>query len=190
MANINGISVKGIKQFLGHEGEPLYQGNLYLNNKKIGFWSQDSHGGCDNFVLDGKYSEQRINSVIDALNPDKAFRGGTEERPFVIKYNLELLLGDYITLMLDEKEYKKAVKAGYAGIVIATDGYHCTTWRLSERFMAMSDDMLLNELRDDIARTKESFFKENKYCQHTIRIYRSLADFEIGKPIEVADISA
>lgn len=40
MASINGLTIKGLKQFVGHEGETLFQGNLYLNGDKIGFWSQ------------------------------------------------------------------------------------------------------------------------------------------------------
>lgn len=40
MASINGVSIKAFKKFRGHEGEELYQGNVYYNGKKLGFWSQ------------------------------------------------------------------------------------------------------------------------------------------------------
>ena len=53
MASINGVSIKAFKKFRGHEGEEPYQGNVYYNGKKLGFWSQDAHGGiCDNFEFD------------------------------------------------------------------------------------------------------------------------------------------
>lgn len=39
MASINNVTVKSLKTFSGHEGEPCYWGNLYLGNKKIGSWS-------------------------------------------------------------------------------------------------------------------------------------------------------
>ena len=46
MANINGIEIKAIKTFLGTEGYAR-QGNVYLDKKKIGFFSEDGNGGCD-----------------------------------------------------------------------------------------------------------------------------------------------
>lgn len=188
MATINGISVKGMKKFFGHEGEPCFQGNLYLENKKIGTWSQDSWGGCDNFYIEKSYSERLLNKAVVSLNLDKEYRGGTAEKPFVLEYNLERLLDDYISLVQDEKEYKKAVKAGYAGVMILSDGYHLSIWRLGKRLADMTDDELAYEMRHSIENAKKSFFKEDKFNKHTLKIYRSLTDFEVGKPIEFADI--
>lgn len=36
--DFGGYWLKGVKEYKGHEGEPLFQGNVYLNNKKIGFF--------------------------------------------------------------------------------------------------------------------------------------------------------
>lgn len=44
MANINGLSIKKVRSFVGPEGH-IYQGDLYLGKKKIAFWSQDANGG-------------------------------------------------------------------------------------------------------------------------------------------------
>jgi hypothetical protein len=41
----DGIELKGVKVFKGHDGEPCHQGNLYMDGKKIGRFSEDSHGG-------------------------------------------------------------------------------------------------------------------------------------------------
>ena len=46
MAKVNGFELKGIKEFKGHEGEPCFQGNIYLNGKKVGWFTDDSWGGC------------------------------------------------------------------------------------------------------------------------------------------------
>ena len=35
MASINGIELKGLKEFKGHEQEPLTQGNIYYKGKKL-----------------------------------------------------------------------------------------------------------------------------------------------------------
>lgn len=189
MASINGISVKGMKEFLGHEGEPLSQGNLYLNNKKIGFWSQDAHGAiCDNFIMENGYSEVLLRDMVKKVNAHKAHMAGPENNRFLLEYSLDFLMGDYITLHEDEKLYKNAVKKGYAGIVVASDGYHTVSWSLGSSYMAKNDEELLKALGDDITKAKKTFWIEDEYTKHTVKIYRSPADFVIGEPIQLKDI--
>lgn len=191
MASINGISAKNIKRFKGHEEEPLCQGNLYLGNKKLGFWSQGDWGGPDDFNLAGEYSERRLNEAVKRLNPEKAYRGGTPEKPFVLEYDLELLMGDFVCLWMDEQKYKKAIKDGYAGILIATDGYHAATWHLPKSYVEMSDEVLLEKMAGAIAKAEESFFEErNGHNKHIVKIYRSGADFDIGEPVKIEDVLA
>jgi len=43
--DFGGYWVKNIKEFKGHEQEPLWQASVYKNGKKIGFFSEDSRGG-------------------------------------------------------------------------------------------------------------------------------------------------
>lgn len=188
MASINGISVKNVEKFLGHEGEPLYQGNLYLNGKKIGFWSQDSHGGPDNFMLDGGWKQEKaLDDAVKAMNPEKAIHGerGDGEN-YVIGYGLEFLMTDILDLMNDEKLFKKAVKAGYAGILVATDGYHETVWQLPATYTALSDEALMAKMDSALNKAKESFFPEDKFTEHKVKVYRSLDDFVVGEPIDLS----
>lgn len=189
MASINGISVKGLKGFKGHEGEDLCQGNLYLNNKKIGFWSQDAWGAiCDNFVMENGYSEDLLREAVKKLNADKAYMAGPVDKQSSMEYSLDLLMGDYINLHEDEKLYKGAVKRGYSGVVIVTDGYHIVSLALSQMYMQKKDEDLLSLLDEDIRNAKKTFFKENEYTKHTVKIYRSPNDFIIGEPINLKDI--
>ena len=51
VASINGVSLKKLSYFVGHEGG-CFQGDVYLDGKKLGFWSQDSWGGPDNFEFE------------------------------------------------------------------------------------------------------------------------------------------
>ena len=44
MAKIYGLELKGIKTMIGRNGE-VFQGNIYLEGKKIGVYSQDLNGG-------------------------------------------------------------------------------------------------------------------------------------------------
>lgn len=43
--DFNGYWLRGIKNFKGHEGEPLIQASVYKDGKRIGFYSDDSWGG-------------------------------------------------------------------------------------------------------------------------------------------------
>lgn len=107
MASIKGISFKNLKKFKDHENIDIYQGNICFNGIKKGFWSQDNWGGPDRFDFDTK----ELDEVA------KEFYG-----PNSI-YGLDCLLYEILVLADYEKQYKKAVKAGYASIVIMTDGY-------------------------------------------------------------------
>ena len=71
MASINGLTVKKLKYFEGKEGAAA-QGNLYLGNKKIAFWSQDANGCVeDNLDMEPGYSEQKLRQAIIAAHPEK-----------------------------------------------------------------------------------------------------------------------
>ena len=192
MASINGITVKALKTFRGHEGEPCCQGNLYIGAKKIGFWSQDSWGGCDNFMLDEPYSERKLDAKVKELNADKTEKltryDGTEA---ILEYSLEYLMSDLIALIQDEKIYKAAVKDGFKGVLLVSDGYHMFGWQLNENATKVSTDVLLKHYADEIekGKVKHKFFKENEYQKHTVKIYRSTADFNIGTKIKLDDIT-
>ena len=69
MASINGLSIKKLKYFQGMDGK-MAQGDLYLGNKKIAFWSQDD---CieDNLDMEPGYSEYRLRQAIIAAHPEK-----------------------------------------------------------------------------------------------------------------------
>ena len=43
--DFGGYWVKGVKNFKGHDGESLFQCSVYKDNKKIGFFSENSTGG-------------------------------------------------------------------------------------------------------------------------------------------------
>ena len=186
MASINGICVKGIKDFKGHEGEPLCQGNLYLNNKKIGFWSQDSWGGPDHFILDQGFDYRLLNDAVKTLNAEKSEMVGPAGNQFLREYDLEYLMIDLLDLNYDEKAFKNAVKKGYSAIVVATDGYNQVVWNLPQSYLDMSNEGILKVLAKEIKNATESTFFKNR--EITTKIYRSLDEFNIGKPIQPEEI--
>ena len=187
MASINNVTVKGLKTFSGHEGEPCYQGNLYLGSKKIGSWSQDSWGAImDNVDLDREYSEIYLRKKIEELNKDKSISGksisGTD---YTIEYSLESLMTDLLGLLDDEKTFKKAIKNGYAMTLVVTDGYQVITWSLSKTYQLLSDKEIIKKLDKEIKQAKSKMY-DNKETK--VKIYRSLDDFNIGEKISLEDI--
>jgi len=57
MAIIKGITIKGLKTFMGQEGQG-FSGNIYLDGKKIGTVTDAAYGGCYDYYFDkGKEKE-------------------------------------------------------------------------------------------------------------------------------------
>ena len=191
MVSINGITVKGIKNFRGHEGEPLCQGNVYLGNKKIGFWSQDSWGGPDSIYLDEPYRIRKLKAKVIELNHEKEeHHTRPDGSQYTLEYSLDIMFGDLMELKHDEDSFKAAVKKGFAGVLLITDGYHVFGWNLSEVETRLTDDMLLNKFAKhiDAGKKKYKFYKEDGFTKHETKIYRSLDDFKIGEVINLDDI--
>jgi len=191
MASINGITVKAIKQFRGHEGEPLYQGNVYLGNKKIGWWSQDSHGGCDNICLDKPYRVRKLEEKVKMLNRDKekTYSRGDGSK-YTIDYSLDIMFGELMVMYTDEKMFKSAIKNGYAGLLLVTDGYHAFGLYLNREIVGLPNEvvcMKLSKLIED-GKKKYGFYKESDFTKHEIKVYRSLDDFNIGTQIKLEDV--
>jgi hypothetical protein len=101
MASIQGLQVKSLKSYIGMEGV-AYQGNLYLNGKKIGFWSQDGNGAVtDALSMERGYSESLLRKIIENTNEDKA----ELFHDMKVEYSFELFMEDLIVWKLRENEY-------------------------------------------------------------------------------------
>ena len=164
MASINGIQIKSLSKFYGHEGEPLYQGNIYYKGKKLGFWSQDAHGGiCDNFCFDENILNEEVKKYVSSNRVKDEYRSVS---------SIENLLFDLVNVMEDEKSYKKFLKKGYPTTIVCTDGYHVFCGACK----SVSDEGILKTFETDIADFKAKCYK-NKDVK--ITIYRDLKDFDI-----------
>jgi len=147
MASINGVEVKNLKKFVGHEGE-CEQGNVYLNGKKLGFWSQDSWGGPDTFDFD--------ESALDKACSD--FKAGF---PDSYKYkefcdSKDVFIG-YVTELKNIESYlKKDYKKGFKTTVLVTDGYHMTWMSFIKD---LSEEELFEKYQSDIEKLKDKMFE-------------------------------
>ena len=180
MASINGITVKAMKEFVGHEGY-CKQGNIYIDNKKQGFWSQDSWGGPDNFEFDTTLLLERIkeyyekNPPIDTL---KLYKMNIEEIDFknlpvrTFEDVLEpesIFLYELTDLIEIEKHFKKAIKQGYSMIG------HLKFYHVKAPIPANVSDLVYASNEKQI----NEHFKEftDKYLYAYVTVYKSLDDF-------------
>ena len=115
MATINNVTIKNLKSFRGHEGEVLAQGSIYLNNKRLGFWSQDSWGGPDQFDFDESVLKNACKNFKAGFPKDYKYVDLCDEADIFISYLLKL-----IEL---EKALKRFFKKGYKNAVMVSDGF-------------------------------------------------------------------
>ena len=116
MASLNGVNIRNLKSFRGHEGEPLWQGSVYHNGRKLGFWSQDAHGGSDNYDFNSKLLEY----------PTLAWKSALKGTKYYEYLEVDGFMSVVSAIMDLEKEYKKAEKKGYPVACIGinlVDGY-------------------------------------------------------------------
>ena len=124
MASINDVTIKSLKSFIGMEGE-AWQGNVYIDGKKAGFWSQDANGAiCDTFDFDTSALAKKAsewyakNPPIDTIAVYSAGTGHVDMDNLPRKTPsddilLECFMDDLLNLSLHEKDYKKNVRKGY-----------------------------------------------------------------------------
>lgn len=155
MASIKGIELKGVRTFRGMEYPVNYQGNVYFNSKKLGFWSQDGNGGSDHYEF----------------NTDDLDRVAKEYYGEDSIYDLDCLLGEVLNLLEYEKEYKKAIKEHFSAFVVISDGYEETAIKVPKD---KDKEVILKRCDSYIKK-----FEQNSRYKEDIKIsvYTDLADF-------------
>lgn len=171
MAKINGVQIKSLKSFSGHDGELLYQGNVYLNGKLLGFWSQNYSGGViDDFGFD--------ESLLDnAVNKMKSIQTNVCSKEY---YNATSFMCDLITLIEYEKDYKKEVKR-HGGkdvvVVFVTDNYNCFYFTiLDSNVQIMTNNDIFATYASTFEGISKQLFKNEEEKRY---VFRSLRDFNI-----------
>ena len=120
MAKIKGIELRNVKDFRGHDGEPLTQGDVYYKGKKVGFYSQDSWGGMDIFNLDydlDAETTEEINNIANNYIGNILFKKLDDlyNKQYNVNFHYEqkgyeYLFMDLLQLMEHEETYKEYSK--------------------------------------------------------------------------------
>lgn len=171
MASINGVTIRGLKKFYGHDGETLYQGNVYYNGKKLGFWSQDAYSGSDSFHFDTSVIQKAVDDYRDYSGKAEGFRKTL--------FSTEIFMCDVLWLIREEKQYKKYAKSWYSVMISVKSQHRCV-------FYAYSCNEKTEKKKEEAIRAyrKEAvrkFKKEAPVREHdsiSVDTYTCLADFE------------
>lgn len=196
MASIKGIEIKGVKGYQGHEGY-CQQGNIYMDGKKIGFYSEDGWGGPPTLDVNSKELKQELKQrmslyyqehpQIDSIKMWKMEKeeiildseGKMDESKLprtdftnggLFESNLEELFFPQLLELKDmESAYKKAIKKGFKEIV----SLHYLSIRNSPRPL----DMYYSTNGSEEVYQEIISLIENPYV--IIKRYKSLDDFKI-----------
>jgi hypothetical protein len=167
MASINGISIKKRKDFLGHEEEPLSQGDLYLNGKKLGFFSQDFRGGPNQYQFD----ENVLNEAVKSFAQSKYV-----EEKYKKIYDLDCLIGEILQLMDDEKQYKKEARKGYDTMMVLRYSYFYSITGIRGKYHNEEEARKVH----GVPKIIDDFEKQHKKENVVKLFYTSLDDFNIS----------
>ena len=179
MASINGLTIKNPTTWLGREGYAT-QGDLYLGDEKIGFWSQDGNGGEDRYELEEKYSDIKLYKVVKQLYKDKVL---TSNR-ISINYDIDLLMSDLLELQEMEKEYRKNFYYNDNTMAVILNPYFRKTIKLPPTNRNVDDELIKLSIKKEI----DEFRKEHGSDDIEVKIFRSYKDFDIGTPIKKEDL--
>lgn len=189
MARINNLSLKKVHKFVGQEGN-MYQGNLYLGSKKIGFWSQDGYGGADWYDLEPNISLEKLKTIVDNLNATKREyfdiqnHETGEVKRMTMPYSLDSVMIDLLELNNIEKNYKDFTSDGYDGVLYTHSCY--IGYNIPINYSHIEDKSNIGKFIAFILRHKE---KDTSQFIKNYRIYLKKEDFDIGQHITLKDIT-
>jgi hypothetical protein len=175
MASINGLELKKVTHFKGHEGEPLMQGDVYYNGKKVGYYSDDSWGGPENLEITPEVEAM----FKDFCDEEAAASSG------LTAAQLETVRGSFTgvtaaisflqTVMENEKEFTKAAKKGYGGIIIYTHNGGYSVLSIPKGMLTnRNDDQLIEDVVKQVPNLKLA-------ARSDLAVYRDITQFAIIK---------
>lgn len=164
MARINGLQIKKVVNFKGHEGEGLFQCDVYHNGKKVGWFSQNAWGGPDEIHIDQNVVELFKDYASDSIDRTK--------QTYVF-YGIEWAIIDLYELNQVEKAFKHNNAKGFPGLVEIKDWMLGTTVGISQGLCMKSDKEIITYLRGKLS------MDYGKCADTAFVVYRSLDEFDV-----------
>ena len=175
MASLNGVSVKRLKAIHGPMGI-VWAGDLYLNNVKIGVWSNDYYEGPDSFKLLSGYDERKLKEEIQKRYP---------EWDMIPE---EVFMGRLVDLTLEEQIFCN-VAAGSGKLLLSiSDGYHGVHIELPKEYAELSDEEIIKKDAEMIRVSSRKLLPQSRDIIHEIVIRRNVEGFCVGDSITLEAI--
>lgn len=160
MARLMGVEIKNLKKFKGVEYPDNYQGDIYLDGKKQGFWSQDSWGGPDRF----DFNEEEIQKTAKEWN--KKTNSGYDD--------IEVFMDELLHFTQIEKDVKKYFNKGYKTMVVMKSG-------VADSFVALpeltDEESAIKECKKEIEKFKDFAKKYHHYDAVRVMVINSMDAF-------------
>ena len=170
MAKIYGVELKAVKYFEGMEGIG-FNSNIYLNNKKIGTFSDYAFGAMEEYNFDLKTTKEQKQELKDIA--EKYFQNYPKYL-FYPEDKITEFLGELLTLKEREDSYKKNIKKNKDAVLIIGS------------FKKRTDDFMDVIKDDETAVAKfydkdiiENYSKKQGFIE--TNVYKSLDDFIIER---------
>ena len=183
MASINGLTIKNTVTWLGREGYAT-QGDLYLDEEKIGFWSQDGDGGEAWYEFEEKYSLEKFFSAINYLNKDKIYVYESNGIKHKMRFDVDLLMDELLDLQELEKEYQKIFYSSNKTMVVISNFSLRKIIQLPTYAPDIDSELIKLSIKKQIDKFREEHGSENL----EVKIFRSFDDFKIGDTLKKEDI--
>ena len=107
MASIRGIKIEDLRTFRGKKYPVNFQGIIYYNESKLGFWTQDVLGGSDFF----DFNTKTLNKIANEYYGNDNYS------------NLDCLLSELVVLNLYERKFSNILKEGYSSMLVIKDDF-------------------------------------------------------------------
>lgn len=184
MAKINGLEVKSVKTFQGHDQILLYEGKLYLEGKNIGRFKENYIAGPMDIDLLPELDSAKLNDRIVELNQGISDPWKTTVEDLcpwgenLKQHCLELVIMNIINLKKWEREYQKCHKKyGEITFVVGTDGYH--------EYFACFNGTDKKGCIEMCENKGWQFYRNNQTSYHA---FSSIEDFQYFTPVTIHDI--
>lgn len=170
MAKIYGVELKAIKYFEGREGIG-FNSNIYLNNKKIGTFSDYAFGAMEEYSFDSKTTKEQIQELRELA--EQYFN----DFPMYLFYPQDKVvefLSEILKLKEIEDSFKKERKKNSECIIITGSFEKRTELQLSD----VADEVIVSINHYDKVKVS-NYIKKQGFIEYNI--YKSLEDFIINK---------
>lgn len=180
MASLNGVTIKSLNKFVGTEGE-AYQGNVYYNGRKLGFWSQDGNGGSDHFdfpINQLKKPLEQYKNYLKESGLSKNHPSGSEDLIDMDEFMIEVFMTEVLSIVGIEKQFKINKRNGYPFtlMIYPINDFLFLTIKMRNSEISKED---LQMLKDRIRRQVVDLNPDHKVFKFVSKVIKDSSDLDL-----------